>query len=157
MKLRNENAAVYRLGVPSAFWRDHADRQPVDEGGSIARAIGVGARVTTIEATKDQINALWADAKFYADPDATDAEAWLRRSAAATVKAIEKQARKSAACVTRNAILIDRQAYNYVIVSCTEDLEGRFKAETFGGRNAEAEAIAYATAEATRIGAEVIQ
>jgi hypothetical protein len=79
-------AATVTVRVPLAFWTDHQERMnPVDT----CREIRCSSRQATIEGSLAQIEFLRADAAFYADPDALDAGAGLRRSAAATVRAIK--------------------------------------------------------------------
>ncbi len=83
--------------VPAKFWDDHADRCPVDEGSEgIATVIrSAGSRVL-IEGTAGQLDALRSDAAYYCDPaafDEVDLPPGLRRSAAATIRALDKNLR----------------------------------------------------------------
>jgi hypothetical protein len=85
------SAAPRKITVPSGFWIDHAER--FERHPDLCRAIRVHGRYANLECTPEQLAFLKADAEFYADPDATDAPSWLRRSASATVYCINTGAR----------------------------------------------------------------
>lgn len=83
----------YTIWVPSYFWHDHEDRCPSDdaENGMADRVREAGNRVL-ITGTAKQIECLRSDAEYYCDrwgPD--EAPQTLKRSAAATLNAIDKQ------------------------------------------------------------------
>lgn len=79
--------------VPAMFWDDHCDRCPCDGDPDLVMAKEVrrsGSRVL-IEGTPEQLEVLRSDAAFYADrwgPD--ECPPGLKRSAAATLKALQK-------------------------------------------------------------------
>lgn len=73
-----------RLYVPRGFWTDYSARF---EKGTPTAVRVAGPRVL-IEGTPDQIEHLRADATYYAGVNMDDAPAWLRRSAAATLKVL---------------------------------------------------------------------
>ena len=74
------------LTVPASFWMDHADRfaGPPD----LCTVRSLRDRYARIECTPEQLAFLKADATHYADPDATDCAAWLRKAASFTLFAI---------------------------------------------------------------------
>lgn len=75
------------LTVSASFWMDHADR--FARHPDLCRQISIRGNYARIECEPAQLAFLKADAAFYADPDATDCEPWLRRAAAATLFAIK--------------------------------------------------------------------
>lgn len=84
----NEYANQYRL--PRKFWNDHAER-----GLPAGNYITESGNIVWITASDDEINEILSDAKFYSDRWGPDCiEPSLKRSAIATVKAIEKQKRQ---------------------------------------------------------------
>ena len=77
------SAATHKVTVPAGFWMDHAER--FENHPDLCRALSVRGNYARIECTPAQLAFLKADATFYADPKATDAPVWLRRSASATL------------------------------------------------------------------------
>lgn len=70
--------------VPRTFYSDHEDRDL-----PTPRELGGGARYVIIDVRDPALVDLLADARYYADADGPDlADRSLRRSAAATVKAL---------------------------------------------------------------------
>jgi hypothetical protein len=75
-----------KLELPKVFFRDHEDREL-----PTPTVVAETARHFIVCADDPNIPELLDDARHYADPRATDCEFWLRNSAHALVKAIERQ------------------------------------------------------------------
>ena len=82
----------HTLWVPSYFFDDHYDRSPSDDGSDgICTIVRASKYKVLINGTNEQIECLRSDAEYYCDkwgPD--EAHLGLKRSAAATIRAIAK-------------------------------------------------------------------
>jgi hypothetical protein len=81
-----------KLTIPATFWWDHYDRCAEHDG--TRTIVKEHARTVVVELDADAFGDLKSDAEYYADPwgpDAIDDGGKLKRSAVATVRAIQKQ------------------------------------------------------------------
>lgn len=74
--------------VPAAFWDDHVDRRPIDDGESMANEISRAGTRVTIEGSAAEIEVLRRDAEYYAGDNMDECPRHLRESARRTLAAL---------------------------------------------------------------------
>lgn len=61
-----------RVAVPRTFWEDHADRQPLNPGETLAIPRGLRGRCVLFDTADPGLAPLLSDARYYADPQSMD-------------------------------------------------------------------------------------